>query len=200
MFPTKLYYLTRHTSYWRRAAMIIHKKSDAGFALNPDQNLQFRDNLCRFGLPVEAWIDFRVIADWVGQGLPIPLIAMSDYILSRQYDDGSWSADGVVVNSGATYRSLELCVLLGFGSSDKQIAKGQHYLEKALINGGLQSPGPLPGAPIEIGTTARLHEAGLKVIVWHEEREDELRCLLDLGVDGICTNDPERLKNLRDRA
>ena len=30
--------------------------------------------------------------------------------------------------------------------------------------------------------------------MWHEEREDELRCLLDLSVDGICTNDPERLK------
>ena len=43
----------------------------------------------------------------------------------------------------------------------------------------------------------RLHEVGLKVILWHEEREEELRCLLDLGVDGICTTDPERLKNLR---
>ena len=155
MFSTKLYYLTQHTSYWRRAALMIHKKSDAGLALNPDQDLQFRDDLCRFGMPVEAWIDFRVIADWVDQGLPIPLIAMSDYVLSRQCDDGSWSVDGVVVNSGATYRSLELCALLGFGSSDKQIAKGLHYLDNALINGGLQSPGPLPGAPIEIGTTAR---------------------------------------------
>ena len=43
----------------------------------------------------------------------------------------------------------------------------------------------------------RFHEAGLNVILWHEEREEELRCLLDLGVDGICTTDPERLKNLR---
>ena len=162
MFSTKLYYLTQHTSYWRRAALMIHKKSDAGLALNPDQDLQFRDDLCRFGMPVEAWIDFRVIADWVDQGLPIPLIAMSDYVLSRQCDDGSWSVDGVVVNSGATYRSLELCALLGFGSSDKQIAKGLHYLDNALINGGLQSPGPLPGAPIEIGTTARcLHTISL---------------------------------------
>ena len=45
----------------------------------------------------------------------------------------------------------------------------------------------------------RVHEASLKVIVWHEERDDELRCLLDLDVDGICTHDPERLKNLWDR-
>jgi len=155
MFSTKIYYLTQHTSYWRRAALLIYKKSHVGLALNPEQKLQFRDDLCQFGMPVEAWIDFRIIADWVSQGLPIPLIAMSDYILSKQYDDGSWSVDGFVPNSGSILRSLELCALLGFGSSDKQIATGLDYLENALINGGLQSPGPIPGAPIEIGTTAR---------------------------------------------
>ena len=162
MFSTKLYYLTQHTSYWRRAALIIHKKSNVGLALNPDQDLQFRDDLCRFGLPVEAWIDFRVIADWVGKGLPIPLIAMSDYILSKQNSDGSWSADGVIVNSGSTYRSLVMCALLGFGSSNEQIDNGLDYLENALIDGGLRSPGPIPGAPIEIGTTARcLHTVSM---------------------------------------
>ncbi len=63
-----------------------------------------------------------------------------------------------------------------------------------------ESRAPFPHRLLSREVITRLHEAGLKVFVWHEEREDELRCLLDLGVEGICTNDPKRLKNLRDRA
>lgn len=63
-----------------------------------------------------------------------------------------------------------------------------------------ESRAPCPHRLLSREAITRLHEAGLKVIVWHEERKDELRHLLDLGVDGICTNNPERLKNLMDRA
>jgi len=162
VFSTKLYYLAQNTSHWRRAAFIIHKKTKPGLILNPDQDLQFRDDLNRFGLPVEAWIDFRILADWVSKGVPIPVIAMLDYILSKQYNDGSWSADGIIPSSGSTYRSLEICAFLDFGLSNEQVAKGVHYLENALIDGGLQSPGPIPGAPIEVGTTARcLHTVSM---------------------------------------
>ncbi len=58
----------------------------------------------------------------------------------------------------------------------------------------------MPPHLLSRGAITHLHEAGLEVILWHEERQEELRCLLDGGVDGICTTDPERLKNLRDRA
>lgn len=63
-----------------------------------------------------------------------------------------------------------------------------------------ESRAPYPHRRLSREAVIRLHEAGLKVIAWHEEREDELRCLLDLGLEGICTNNPERLKQLRDRA
>lgn len=63
-----------------------------------------------------------------------------------------------------------------------------------------ESRAPYPHRLLSREAVIRLHEAGLKVIAWHEEREDELRCLLDLGLEGICTNNPERLKQLRDRA
>lgn len=61
-----------------------------------------------------------------------------------------------------------------------------------------ESRAPYPNRLLSRDAVTHLHKAGLKVILWHEEREGELRSLLDLGVDGICTNDPERLKNLRD--
>ena len=44
--------------------------------------------------------------------------------------------------------------------------------------------------------TARLHAAGLSVTIWHEEREAELRALIALGPDAICTDTPGRLRAL----
>lgn len=38
-----------------------------------------------------------------------------------------------------------------------------------------------------------LRDAGLGIVLWHEEREDELRVLKTLNVDAICTNTPDRL-------
>lgn len=38
-----------------------------------------------------------------------------------------------------------------------------------------------------------LHQAGLGIVLWHEERDDELRVLRTLDVDAICTNTPDKL-------
>jgi len=75
-----------------------------------------------------------------------------------------------------------------------------HRYQCDVVHPCWESRAPYPHSLLSREGISRLQEAGLKVIVWHEEREDELRRLLDLGVDGICTNDPERLKNLRDLA
>jgi glycerophosphoryl diester phosphodiesterase len=41
---------------------------------------------------------------------------------------------------------------------------------------------------------ARLQSAGLLVTFWHEERPDELRALVALAPDAICTDTPARLR------
>ncbi len=46
---------------------------------------------------------------------------------------------------------------------------------------------------------ARAHRAGLVVIVWTINEVDEMSRLLDLGVDGILTDNPTMLKSLLDR-
>jgi 5-deoxy-glucuronate isomerase len=38
-----------------------------------------------------------------------------------------------------------------------------------------------------------LREAGLGIVLWHEERDDELSVLRTLDVDAICTNTPDKL-------
>jgi glycerophosphoryl diester phosphodiesterase len=44
----------------------------------------------------------------------------------------------------------------------------------------------------------RLRRAGLGVTLWHEEREDELRALVALEPDAICTNTPAVLRRIVD--
>ncbi len=42
-----------------------------------------------------------------------------------------------------------------------------------------------------------LRAAGLRIVLWHEERDDELRALHKLDVDAICTNTPDKLYKLK---
>jgi len=44
----------------------------------------------------------------------------------------------------------------------------------------------------------RLHRAGLALTLWHEEREEELRALVALEPDAICTNTPAVLRRIID--
>ena len=45
----------------------------------------------------------------------------------------------------------------------------------------------------------RLRRANLAITLWHEEREDELRALVALEPDAICTNTPAVLRRIVDR-
>ncbi len=57
---------------------------------------------------------------------------------------------------------------------------------------------PKPHRLLSQAAAARVRNAGLRLILWHEERPEELNALLRLAPDAICTNDPGLLKRLRD--
>ena len=59
---------------------------------------------------------------------------------------------------------------------------------------------PYPHRLLDAAAIARLHEAGLAVTLWHEERESELQALVALGPDAICTNLPALLRRIVDSA
>jgi len=40
----------------------------------------------------------------------------------------------------------------------------------------------------------RVRDAGLGIILWHEERPEEIAAIRRMGVDGICSDAPELLK------
>lgn len=56
-----------------------------------------------------------------------------------------------------------------------------------------ESRAPRPHQLLTPDLIRALREAGLGIVLWHEEREDELRVLKTLDVDAICTNTPDRL-------
>ncbi|MCA1554280.1 MAG: glycerophosphodiester phosphodiesterase [Chloroflexi bacterium] len=52
---------------------------------------------------------------------------------------------------------------------------------------------PQPHTIITPALLRALRDAGLGIVLWHEERDEELAVLRTLDVDAICTNTPEKL-------
>lgn len=82
---------------------------------------------------------------------------------------------------------------------DEMVLLSQRY-QCDVVHPCWESCAPYPHRLLSREGITLLHNAGLEVILWHEEDEDELKHLLGLGVDGMCTNDPRRLKNLCNRS
>jgi len=57
---------------------------------------------------------------------------------------------------------------------------------------------PHPHRLLDATAVARLRKARLAVTLWHEERVDELRALVALRPDAICTNTPATLRRIVD--
>jgi glycerophosphoryl diester phosphodiesterase len=45
-------------------------------------------------------------------------------------------------------------------------------------------------------TFAAIRQCGLRIFLWHEERPAELRELVKLDVDGVCTDTPDVLTSI----
>ncbi len=59
-----------------------------------------------------------------------------------------------------------------------------------------ENEGSRPDRLLNEAWVGRIHEAGLGVIAWHEERPEVIEALYRLGVDGICSNRPDMLYRL----
>lgn len=57
---------------------------------------------------------------------------------------------------------------------------------------------PRPHRLLDAAFVARIRTEGLALTLWHEEREEELRALVALRPDAICTNTPDVLRAIVD--
>ena len=58
---------------------------------------------------------------------------------------------------------------------------------------------PHPHRLLDAAAITLFRKAGLAITLWHEERESELRALVALGPDAICTDTPAALRRIVDR-
>lgn len=59
---------------------------------------------------------------------------------------------------------------------------------------------PYPHRLLDAAAVALLRQSGLNITLWHEERESELRALVALGPDAICTDEPALLRRIVDES
>jgi len=71
---------------------------------------------------------------------------------------------------------------------------GPEYLEATLLSGAQFIQFPHQGVNAEF--VERAHAGGLIVNVFYADEPEEMKRLIDYGVDYILTNHPERLGNL----
>ncbi len=184
MIPVNLYYFSTSTDAWRKLYVLL---SDVYNGPVPSlEKRLYRDLLYRYKIPLEAWIDLRIVEIWIKHKLPIPLISMLSYILSIQRKDGSLSVDGIIPNSGATYRTIELANLLGL-AENRKIKKAIRFLSNSVHScKGLPAPGPVEGAIPEVGTTARFMHTLLNID--YQSYKEEIDIMYEFLTEKVVIN------------
>jgi len=80
-----------------------------------------------------------------------------------------------------------------FGAINVDPVKLAQAVEADYVHPAWELRAPRPHQLLSPQWIGRVREADLGIIVWHEERLDEIAALRRLGVDGICSDRPELL-------
>ena len=152
--PIDLYIIHEDSGIWRKVYRIIHDIYGNSIFLREDIKLNRRDLLIRYNLPPESWIDLETIEIWIRSFTPIPFMSILYHLFQYQESNGGIYINNKYPHSGSTYRMVEFATLIGV-KSHRKIKKAIEFLINSLRYGGLPSPGPIDGAILEIGTTAR---------------------------------------------
>lgn len=90
---------------------------------------------------------------------------------------------------------IRISLLVGQWGKDQMaewaLAVGADYVHPCWENHA-----PQPHRLLASGMLAEVRSHGLGIILWHEERPEELRELVKFDVDGICTDTPDVLSRL----
>ena len=108
------------------------------------------------------------------------------------------SFDGILLKEfKELFPRVRTSLLLGTVlEADDMVAMAKNY-GCDFVHPCWESRGYYPHELLPLRTVEEIKKNGLEVIVWHEERPEELLCLLELPVYGVCTNDPALLVQLR---
>lgn len=172
---------------------------DAGYRHGSRDGFSFRDSGSQ--VPTLEWLltafpDVSVVVDLKSDGLARPLADLVDRL-----DAG----DRLIVGSFHDHRLLEFQELTRRKvpvSTGPALARLWVLASRVGRSGGgeaaaLQLPTHMRGVRVvDEKLVGAAHAAGLQVHVWTVNEENEMNRLLDIGVDGLITDRPDRLKDV----
>jgi glycerophosphoryl diester phosphodiesterase len=129
------------------------------------------------------------------EGTPRPTIELlraNQFTTRAQVIVGSFKAD-LVREAKELAPELTTSLLVGPVYPAHELISMAHDAKADYIHLCWENRAPQPHQLLTPDLLHALHEAGLGIVLWHEERDEELRVLRTLNVDAICTNTPDKL-------
>ena len=96
------------------------------------------------------------------------------------------------IEMGATI-AIRTSVLVGQENQRADFVEWALAVEADYIHLCWENASPTPHKLLTPAMLAGIRQHGLGIILWHEERLSELRELVKLDIDGICTDTPDVL-------
>ncbi len=125
-----------------------------------------------------------------GATVPAVLDALRGYEMTGHSIVASFRPDWV---ADARTRAPNVATAILFGSPHLDAVKLAQAIHATYVHPCWERY-PNPSALLTPDWIARVREADLGIICWHEERVDEIAALRRVGVDGICSDAPELLR------
>jgi glycerophosphoryl diester phosphodiesterase len=98
----------------------------------------------------------------------------------------------------ARFPAIRTSLMMGSVAAPEDLARLAKVYRADGVHPCWEARSPHPHRLLDTVAIKLLHNAGLTIIVWHEERESELRALVALRPDAICTNIPAMLRRIVD--
>ncbi len=122
----------------------------------------------------------------------VDLLYKNDLTARSQFIVGSFDP-ALVLETKELAPELTTSLLVGPVYSGAELVRMAAAARADWIHLCWESRAPQPHRLLMPELLYELRGAGLAIVLWHEEREQELAVLRTLDVDAICTNTPDRL-------
>jgi glycerophosphoryl diester phosphodiesterase len=184
------------------------KQADAGFLFDPDKNGKFPFRGKGIGIPLleDVFKEFPQMKFIIEIKQILPAIEEPIYRLIKKYQ----MEDKVIIASENTepllrFRSLAPSIPTNFSAQESIAFYNSYRLRLANFYKGtgdaLQIPPRFRGDQVVTSNFCRVaKKKGIIIHVWTVNEIDEMRQLLDFGVDGIITDFPDRLVTFLQRS
>lgn len=122
----------------------------------------------------------------------VTLLRANQFTADHQVIVGSFSAD-LVRETKNLAPEISTALLVGPLYSANELIELARAAHADYVHLCWENRAPQPHQLLTPELLRALRQANLGIVLWHEERDEELRVLRTLDVDAICTNTPDKL-------